>query len=83
MIQQQNQDLNFDKAQFHYIYLTYEKLKTFVQRVEIFCKYIAFNFTLASFLLCVIALPFFSCALLVTSCCCLNHLLLMMRLVMS
>ena len=38
---------------------------------------IAFNFTLASFFfsfLCVIALPFFSCALLVTSCCCQYHL---------
>ena len=49
-------------------------MEIFIQRVK---TIIAFNFTLDSFFfsfLCVIALPFFSCALLVTSCCCLYHL---------
>ena len=52
-------------------------MEIFIQRLK---TIIAFNFTFNSFFsfffsfLCVIALPFFSCAVLVTSCCCLYHL---------
>ena len=54
MIQQRNPDLNSDKALIPlYIYLTCKKLKTFVQRMEIFIQcvktIIAFDFPLASF----------------------------------
>ena len=46
-------------------------MEIFIQRVKTIIVLILRSIP---FLLCVIALPFFSCALLVTSCCCLYHL---------